>query len=952
MMIKMVACNGLYILVTIFCLGILTDAHVHKHDDENRRVEGIISADNVDGVNHFDVDVDIDAPPRRKLITRYEDVATELRKDIRSANGGGATHFDIEVSLTPEGDNATQGGGKNAIMLHLTKLPSTITIDTDFLFHPGRAFEQDMVNDLAILASDPDAGVHDDDANDDGGTFAILSVNLKSGDTRGIQRKKGGQILQLSSTPHSHNESSASSATTSSPLHGRRMVQQSDRKFTCGVDHAHSTPHGHGSSSSSATTPVKTTFLRSATIPQAQAMTTSLASDTSTFVINLVVAIDTDFLNLQGGTGPAVEYINWLISATNAILEPEVGARLKVVKIKETDIFNSANSLDDGLNAMRKHFSGTIGANKNLVHALLGRHIGGGIAYVDTVCDSDWGYGLSSGIQGSMSKLDADAFQDAFMVAHEIGHSLGSGHTFDGYDPPVDTCGVTCPSRLPLDDSATLMSYCNFCDGGLNNIAMTYGGKWNGVGPKFDIDSWNANPNLVSSSVSKDARRVSRRIWETLASTGQCIVASPKPAAPAAPAPTPMLTVQPTNSKPTKVPSQLPISSKPTKAPSPPPTPKPTDLPSAVPTSSKRPTKAPTFFSEPPEDGRIWYQPNAHCMESSDCATAPGVMFDMVLLEKPSSNGVLIESLLFRHIRSNATVDIYSIRGSSLGIDQVSRPWTKVASVTVNPSNSFTIIDFDFSVTMSPGGKRGFYLTNRESDNIFIVGPSGSLALPSYDINGVAMQDGSVRFGTFGVKVPGYNPIIQAGYSMALQPKTTANLTTTSLVLTPKMVDTYTIGPDYLCKDDCFVAPGFMFNVRNANAATSEISITSISFEHLAAQQQRSVDLYRTFKNSYSGNEQNPSKWVKIATTDVPLKNFNTIEYVLDQPITLARGEMVAFYIKAEENILLVRQKLEDENPTANNVQLLYGSSIMNGSFGIPVSGYSWNGAVTFTSAN
>ncbi len=43
------------------------------------------------------------------------------------------------------------------------------------------------------------------------------------------------------------------------------------------------------------------------------------------------------------------------------------------------------------------------------------------------MCDSDWGYGLSSGIQGSMSNLDDDAFQDAFMVAHEIGHSLGSG---------------------------------------------------------------------------------------------------------------------------------------------------------------------------------------------------------------------------------------------------------------------------------------------------------------------------------------------------------------------------------------------------------------------------------------------------------------------------------------------------------------------------------------------
>jgi hypothetical protein len=49
------------------------------------------------------------------------------------------------------------------------------------------------------------------------------------------------------------------------------------------------------------------------------------------------------------------------------------------------------------------------------------------IPTTDTVCDEDWGYGLSSGIMGSMKNLNDDAFQDAFMVAHEIGHSLGSG---------------------------------------------------------------------------------------------------------------------------------------------------------------------------------------------------------------------------------------------------------------------------------------------------------------------------------------------------------------------------------------------------------------------------------------------------------------------------------------------------------------------------------------------
>ena len=336
-------------------------------------------------------------------------------------------------------------------------------------------------------------------------------------------------------------------------------------------------------------------------------------------------------------------------------------------------------------------------------------------------------------------------------------------------------------------------------------------------------------------------------------------------------------------------------------------------------------------------------------METLNCATAPGVMFDMVLLTQPFSNGINIESLQFEHIRSNETVDVYTIEGSSLDKDQANRPWRQVASVVVNPSNTFTKIDFDSSVTILPGGIRGFYLTNRDRDNFFLVGPSDTSALPSQDSHGVAMQNGAVRFGTFGVNVPGYNPTVQAGYSMVQPPTTFASPSATSQSVMQIPADTYTLGPDYLCKDDCFAAPGFMFNVRNTNAAISEISITRISFEHLAPQQQRAVDLYRIIGSSYTGNEQNPSKWVKIATTNVPQMNFNTMEYVLDQPITLEAGEIVAFYIKTEENVLLVRQKREDENPTANNVQLLYGSSIMNGSFGIPVSGYSWNGAVTFT---
>ena len=75
----------------------------------------------------------------------------------------------------------------------------------------------------------------------------------------------------------------------------------------------------------------------------------------------------------------------------------------------------------------------------------------------DTICDSSWAVGLSSGLKGTMSNLNDDVYRDAHMVSHEIGHSLGSGHTHDSYDPPIDTCGTSCPNSLPQMNSATLM---------------------------------------------------------------------------------------------------------------------------------------------------------------------------------------------------------------------------------------------------------------------------------------------------------------------------------------------------------------------------------------------------------------------------------------------------------------------------------------------------------------
>ena len=319
----------------------------------------------------------------------------------------------------------------------------------------------------------------------------------------------------------------------------------------------------------------------------------------------------------------------------------------------------------------------------------------------------------------------------------------GSGHSFDDYDPPVDTCGDTCPSELPIDNSATLMSYCNFCSGGLDNIAMTYGGKWDGQGSKSDGSSWVTNPQLAKSPVSKRAHRVNHHIWSSLLSKGECI--------------------RPTTGlagfKSLSDPEEEEVTTSP-------------------------PTKAPSYFPDvPQDDGRIWAEPDVHCKDEGNiCVTAPGIMFDIEHPQWKSFYGILIESMQFGHAsHQNMTVDVFTTEASYQGREQLVEEWTKIGTVAVNKSASFTEIVFDTPVMISPGAKQGFYLATvdaQEDKNFFVVG-IGSFVSSSTDQYAVSIQGGSVMFDTFNIPIAGYYPTVQAGYTFVLPPS--ASPTTTSI---------------------------------------------------------------------------------------------------------------------------------------------------------------------------
>jgi len=99
---------------------------------------------------------------------------------------------------------------------------------------------------------------------------------------------------------------------------------------------------------------------------------------------------------------------------------------------------------------------------------------------------------------------------------HELGHNFGSGHTHNGgYLPVIDTCGTTCPARLPvrlpLAKSSMIMSYCHICTGGYSNMDYIFGGKYKGTGSRSDINSYDNSPLAGLGTISSNPRQVNAR---------------------------------------------------------------------------------------------------------------------------------------------------------------------------------------------------------------------------------------------------------------------------------------------------------------------------------------------------------------------------------------------------------------------------------------------------------
>lgn len=187
--------------------------------------------------------------------------------------------------------------------------------------------------------------------------------------------------------------------------------------------------------------------------------------------VKMYVEVDYDIYVGKGSSvTQAANYVSNVFNQV-AVLYANEFIDFTVNELKVWDVADpyTGPSTSNYLTQFRNYLNGNY--NGDLAH-LVGYNGGGGIAYIDVLCNGFYGVGYSA-INSSYNNVPTYSWT-VEVVTHEIGHNLGSPHTHDcswnGNNTAIDGCGPaagygnSCGGG-PLPSSGTIMSYCHLVGG-------------------------------------------------------------------------------------------------------------------------------------------------------------------------------------------------------------------------------------------------------------------------------------------------------------------------------------------------------------------------------------------------------------------------------------------------------------------------------------------------------
>lgn len=200
------------------------------------------------------------------------------------------------------------------------------------------------------------------------------------------------------------------------------------------------------------------------------------------------LAVETDFqLYQRFNSIPALTaYMNQLFAATSARYDADVQTQIQLVQLGLHSTSNDGwvsgdNGAGSGamLDEFRNAWAGSLPNGAHLAHFVSGASLGGGVAYLNVLCNPFWGFGVSGDLAGNtpFPVVQGPLSWDFFVVNHELGHNFSSPHTHD-YCPPIDECaGAGAFGQCQTNQACTtgtIMSYCHTCGSGMSNVAPVF----------------------------------------------------------------------------------------------------------------------------------------------------------------------------------------------------------------------------------------------------------------------------------------------------------------------------------------------------------------------------------------------------------------------------------------------------------------------------------------------